>query len=128
MKRRIFLWFAALSLMSLSIFADAQSPAPTSGIEGTVTISPIHGGPSKLGEVDSAPMANTSFRVAAAGNVVTTFKTDAKGYFKIGLPPGRYEIRIEQPLMKGRGCALSDIEVAAGAFKMVQINCDSGMR
>jgi hypothetical protein len=30
--------------------------------------------------------------------------------------------------MKGRGCALSDIEVAAGAFKKVQMDCDSGMR
>jgi hypothetical protein len=84
-------------MMSFSIFADTQSPAPASGIEGIVTISPVHGGPSKLGEVDSAPMANTSFRVASAGSVVTTFKTDANGYFKIGLPPGRYEIRSSGP-------------------------------
>jgi len=31
-------------------------------------------------------------------------------------------------MMKGRGCALSDVEVTAGAYKKVHLNCDSGMR
>jgi len=107
---------------------DAQADAGTSGIEIIATISPIHGGPSKLGEADSAPLANTSFRVEAAGKVVRTFKTDAKGYFKVDLPPGRYEIRIEKPIMKGPGCGLGDVEVTAGVFKKVNLDCDSGMR
>ena|ERR1041385_552588 len=107
---------------------NAQANAGASGIELTATISPTHGGPIKLGEEDSAPLADTSFRVEAAGNHVTTFKTDAKGYFKVDLPPGRYEIRIEKALMKGRGCGLSDVEVTAGVFKKIHLNCDSGMR
>ncbi|HZE57727.1 MAG TPA: carboxypeptidase-like regulatory domain-containing protein [Chthoniobacterales bacterium] len=107
---------------------NAQTNTGASGIEGTATVSPTHGGPSKLGEDDSAPMANVSFRVEAAGATVTTFKTDAKGSFKIDLPPGRYEIRIEQAMMKGRGCGLGDVEVTAGVFRKVHLDCDSGMR
>ena len=112
----------------VSASMNAQTNTGASGIEGTVTVSPTHGGPSKLGEDDSAPMANVSFRVEAAGATVTTFKTDAKGYFKVDLPPGRYGVRIEKPLMKGPGCALSDVEVTAGLFKKVHLDCDSGMR
>ena len=112
----------------VSASMNAQANTRTSGLEVTATISPTHGGPVKLGEDDSAPLANTSFRVEAAGSTVTTFKTDAKGYFKIDLPPGRYDIRIEQPIMKGPGCGLSDVEVTAGLFKKVHLDCDSGMR
>ena len=115
-------------LFFVCVSMNAQTNTAASGIEGTATVSPTHGGPSKLGEDDSAPMANVSFRVEAAGATVTTFKTDAKGYFKVDLPPGRYRVRIEQPLMKGRGCALSDVEVTAGLFKKVHLDCDSGMR
>jgi len=122
----VFAYVALTFLASISMNAETKTAA--GGIEGTATVSPIHGGPSKLGEDDSAPMANTSFRVEAAGATVTTFKTDAKGYFKVDLPPGRYGIRIEQALMKGPGCGLSDVEVTAGRFKKVHLDCDSGMR
>lgn len=100
-----------------------------SGIEGTVTVSPIHGGPSRLGVPDSAPLANASFFVeSAAGGQVATFKTDEKGHFKVGLPPGRYAIRAEKTGMKGRGCGLQDIEVTAAGFKQVDLHCDTGLR
>ncbi|HZE13613.1 MAG TPA: prealbumin-like fold domain-containing protein [Chthoniobacterales bacterium] len=107
---------------------NAQTTTGASGIEGNATISPTHGGPSKLGEADSEPLANTSFRVKTAGGTVTTFKTDAKGHFKIDLPPGHYEVRMERAVMKGAGCGLSDVEVTAGKFEKVHLNCDSGMR
>jgi hypothetical protein len=31
-------------------------------------------------------------------------------------------------MMKGRGCGLSDIDVAATGFKQVNLHCDTGMR
>jgi hypothetical protein len=121
--------FGTLTFVSLvCISMNAQTNTDASGIEGNVTISPTHGGPIKAGEDDSAPMANVSFRVEAAGATITTFKTDGKGYFKVNLPPGHYAIRTEQPLMKGRGCGLSDVEVTAGGFKKVHLDCDSGLR
>ena|SRR5256885_2603662 len=119
------LGIALLSLASYSM--NAETTAPT-GIEGTVSASPIHGGPSRLGEPDSGPMSNASFLVESAAGTVASFKTDEKGHFKVELPPGRYTIRIEKPMMKGRGCGLADIEVTPGSFKNVHWDCDTGMR
>jgi hypothetical protein len=119
------LGIVSTSLMIHSM--NAETTAPT-GIEGTVTVSPIHGGPSRQGEPDSAPMPNIAFLVETAAGTVATFKTDEKGHFKVELPPGRYAIKIEVPQMKGHGCGLTDIEVAAGSFKTVNLDCDTGMR
>jgi hypothetical protein len=121
------LGFGGLVLLVISSM-KAETKAATSGIEGTARVSPVQGGPTRLGETDSAPMANISFRVESAAGVVATFKTDGEGNFKVELPPGRYGIKIQQPQMKGRGCALDDVEVKAGDFKKVTLNCDSGIR
>jgi hypothetical protein len=120
------LWIASMSLVVHSMNAETSA---TGGIEGDVTVSPIHGGPSRLGVPDMGPMPNTSFLVEnAAGGTIVTFKTDEKGHFKVELPPGRYAIKIEVPQMKGHGCGLADIEVTAGTFKTVKLDCDTGMR
>ena len=106
----------------------AETNPPSSGIEGSALISPIHGGPTKMGETDSAPLANTSFRVESTTGFTAAFQTDARGNFKVALPPGHYSVRTEQTGIKGRGCGLDDVEVIAGQFKKVQLNCDSGLR
>lgn len=106
---------------------NAEATSGT-GIEGTVRVSPIHGGPIKLGEPDSAPLANAICLVETAAGTIKTFTTDAKGYFKVELPPGRYTIRAEKIGMRGRGCAMNDIDVTAGSFKQVKLDCDTGMR
>jgi hypothetical protein len=116
----------AISLLALSTHPmKADTP---SGIEGTVTVSPIHGGPSRMGVPDSAPLANASFFVESAAGQVATFTTDEKGHFKIGLPPGRYAIRAQKSGMRGRRCGLEDIEVTASGFKQVDLQCDTGLR
>ena len=118
-----------LGIVLMSVLAQSMSAETSlSGIEGTVTVSPIHGGPSKQGVPDSGPMPNTVFAVETAAGTVATFKTDEKGHFKVELPPGRYSIRIKEPTMKGRGCGLADIEVTAAGFKEVHWDCDTGMR
>jgi hypothetical protein len=117
-----------IASMSFVVHSMNAETSATGGIEGDVTVSPIHGGPSRQGVPDSGPMPNTSFLVETAAGTVATFKTDEKGHFKVELPPGRYTIRIEQPMMKGRGCGLADIEVTAGSFKNVHWDCDTGMR
>lgn len=125
------LW-RGLASASIALVIQAMNAGTSdtlSGIEGTVTVSPIHGGPSRLGVPDSAPFANASFFVeSASGSQVATFKTDDKGHFKIALPPGRYAIRAEKAGMKGRGCGLQDIEVTAAGYKQVKLDCDTGMR
>ena len=116
-----------ISLLTHSMNAET-TPELSTGIEGTVTVSPIHGGPSRQGVPDSAPLANASFVVETGAGKVATFTTDEKGHFKFGLPPGRYAIRAEKTGMKGRGCGLQDIEVTAAGFKQVTLHCDTGLR
>ena len=121
-------WLAIVIISLLGHSMNAEATALPSGIEGTVTVSPIHGGPLIQGEAGSAPMADTNFLVETAGGKIRTFKTDAEGKFRVELPPGKYAIRIQQAMMKGRGCGLADIEVTGASFKKVRIDCDSGMR
>jgi hypothetical protein len=122
-----FLTLAIATLFVTDVQMKAET-APGTGIEGTVSFSPIHGGPIKEGEPASAPMANAALVIETAGGSIKTVTTDAQGHFKIELPPGRYSVRTEKTGMRGRRCALIDVDVIAGEFKQVQLNCDTGMR
>lgn len=73
-------------------------------------------------------MRNADFVVETPAGKVATFKTDEQGKFKVELPPGRYSIVIQKPMMRGRGCGLTEVEVTTAGFKKVQLACDSGMR
>jgi hypothetical protein len=121
-------FLAAFGGLMLS-FPDSTAAAPPgTGIEGTVMVGPVQGGPAKAGVPDSAPLANTSFVVETPAGEVATFKTDQHGHFRVELAPGKYTIKMQKPRMKGAGCGLSDIEVAAAGFKKVSLNCDTGIR
>src|SRR5436190_22390108 len=72
---------------------SASMSASQIGLTGEILISPIHGGPTRQGVPDSAPLAHKQFVVATTGNSrVTSFQTDDKGQFRISLPPGHYTI------------------------------------
>jgi hypothetical protein len=122
-----FLMLAIVILFGPSVRMKAET-APGTGIEGSVRVSPTHGGPIKLGEPDSAPLANATLVVESAAGTSKTVTTDEQGHFKIELPPGRYSIRTEKVGMRGRGCGMTDIEVTAGSVKQVKLDCDTGMR
>ena len=118
-----------IALICLATHAmNAEPKATVTGIEGTVSVGPIHGGPIKEGEPASMPMAEATFLVETAAGTIKTFTTDKDGHFKVELPAGRYSIRAERPAMKGRGCGLKDIEVTGAGFKQVDLQCDTGMR
>jgi hypothetical protein len=119
--------FSIVFLLPPGMRMNAEAASAT-GIEGSVTVSPIHGGPSKMGEPDSAPVANATLVIETAAGTIKTITTDEKGYFKVELPPGRYRIRTEKIGMRGRACAMNDIDVTAGSFKQIKLDCDTGMR
>ncbi len=96
--------FSFLPLLMSACFAFAQTPTPMSeaadtGIEGVITVGPIHGGPVRPGIPSSKPLANATFVV---GN-----ETGQKGI-------GRY--------------GPFDIDVTAGQMTKVEWQCDTGMR
>jgi hypothetical protein len=120
---------AGLLLLSfVPLKTDAQPPSLSTGIEGVVSIGPIHGGPQRSDEPASAPLANVVFEVANDAGAVTTFTTDTSGHFRIPLAPGRYSIKRADVKVKLAHCGPFEVEVTTSGFKKIQWECDSGMR
>ena len=112
-----------------SVTAVAETPAPgTSGIEGTVLVSPSRPGPIRKDDGPSvAPVRNAQFAVKAGDATVATFTTDGDGRFQVALPPGHYVIMREgAPPRIGRWRFEAD--VVAGQMTKVNWTADSGMR
>jgi hypothetical protein len=120
----------AATLIALACMtAVAETPAPgTSGIEGTIVVSPTRPGPiRKDEELSVAPVSNTQFVVKAGDATVKTFTTDGDGRFQVGLPPGHYVILREGAAPRvGRWSFEAD--VVAGQVTQVNWTADSGMR
>jgi len=121
---------AVLALSSQVVLAEPPSTpksALETGIEGTISVSPIHGGPTRQGIPDSRPLANTEFLVGRQDAVVASFKTDQQGRFRITLPPGHYTISIKDRNAMG-GSHSFEVDLAAGQMKLVHWDCDTGIR
>jgi hypothetical protein len=120
----------AATLIALACMtAVAETPAPgTSGIEGTIVVSPTRPGPiRKDEELSVAPVSNAQFVVKAGDATVKTFTTDGDGRFQVGLPPGHYVILREGPGSRV-GRWRFEADVVAGQMTKVNWTADSGMR
>lgn len=106
----------------------ATDPEPGTGLEGVISVSPIRGGPSRVGVSDSAPLANTAFVVTKGSDVVTSFTTDDQGRFRISLPAGHYTVSIKERKGKIGRYGPFEVDVVAGETKKVEWTCDTGMR
>jgi hypothetical protein len=129
MNKQHLLPIILVPLAVFSCLASAETqPEPGTGLEGVISVSPIHGGPTRVGVPNSRPLANTVFVVKQGDRTVTTFRTDDQGTFRISLASGHYAIS-----MKDRKGAIGKygpfgVDVVAGQIKKVQWNCDTGMR
>jgi len=116
----------ATLLALFSMTAAAETPG-TSGIEGTVLVSPSRPGPITKDGPSVAPARNVQFQVKAGEIIVKSFKTDGEGRFQVALPPGHYVI-----VREGAGTRIGrwrfEADVAAGAMTKVNWTADSGMR
>jgi hypothetical protein len=111
-----------------SMTAVAETPPPgTSGIEGTVLVSPSRPGPITKDGPSVAPARNVQFVVKAGDATVKTFTTDGEGRFQVALPPGRYII-----LREDAGARIGrwrfEADVVPGEMTRVNWTADSGMR
>jgi hypothetical protein len=59
-----------------------------------------------------------------AGDPVAETTTDAKGRFRVAVPPGAYVVTAEA----GMSCEFIDAVVSAGAFTEIDVPCDTGIR
>ena len=106
------------TLIALFSMAAVATPPPgTSGIEGTIVVSPT----------SVAPVRNAQFAIKAGDAPVKTFTTDGDGRFQVALPPGHYVIvREGAPPRIGRWRFEAD--VVAAQMTKVNWTADSGMR
>jgi hypothetical protein len=114
-------------LLVFSSFAMAETQSET-GLEGVISISPIHGGPARIGIPNSRPLANTAFVVKKGDDTITSFTTDDQGRFRIPLPPGHYTVSMKDGTRRIGRYGAFEVEVTQGQIKQVQWTCDSGMR
>ena len=106
---------------------EPAAALPT-GIEGMISIGPIHGGPIRAGEADSAPLVKATFDVSSSGGIVASFETDDTGHFRLALAPGHYSIQRRGAKKKVGSCGPFEVEVPADSFKKIRWDCDTGMR
>ena len=118
----------AMLIALFSMTAVATPPPSTSGIEGTIVVSPTRPGPIRKEEGPSvAPVRNVQFAIKAGDAPVKTFTTDGDGRFQVALPPGHYVIvREGAPPRIGRWRFEAD--VVAGQMTKVNWTANSGMR
>lgn len=120
----------ALLLTSLTVMCSFAAAEGESGVEGTISISPAHGGPERVGVPNSRPLANVEFMVTKDGGAqVASFTTDAEGKFRVSLGAGHYSVaRKDAPAKRIGRCGPFDVDVVAGQIAKVDWMCDSGMR
>ena len=119
----------ATLLALFSMTAVAETPPPTtSGIEGTIVVSPIRPGPIRKDDGPSvAPVRNVPFVVKAGDATVAKFTTDGEGRFQVALPPGHYVI-VKGGALPPIGHWRFEADVVAAQMTKVQWIADSGMR
>ena len=110
-----------------SMTAVATPPPGTSGIEGTILVSPSRPGPITKDGPSVAPVGNVQFVVKAGDATVKTFTTDGEGRFQVALQPGHYVILREDPGAR-IGRWRFEADVVAGQVTKVNWTADSGMR
>ena len=116
-----------IALFSMTALAETQPP-DTSGIEGTIVVSPTRPGPIRKDEAPSVvAVRNAQFLVKAGDATVKTFTTDSAGRFQVALPPGHYII-VKEGAAARIGRWRFEADVVAGQLTKVNWTADSGMR
>jgi hypothetical protein len=116
----------ALGFLAVTLSVSAGDSA--TGLEGVITVGPVHGGPSRVGVPDSRPLANTAFIAENQKGTVVSFTTDDEGRFHLSLEPGHYTVSFQE---KRRGIGRYgpfEVDVVAGQITKVEWRCDTGMR
>jgi len=110
------------------VTATLSASEPQSGIEGVVTVSPVHGGPTRMGVPDSKVLANTTFIAQKQNGTATSFTTDDQGRFRVSLEPGHYTVSLKEKKAGIGRYGPFDVDVVDGQMTKVEWRCDTGMR
>ena len=116
------------SCLALPAIGSAAQPETGTGLEGEIRISPIRGGPDRIGVPNSKPLAHTVLEVKKDGQTIASFETDDHGRFRISLPPGKYTVSKQGARGRIGSIGPFEVEIVAGQMKKVQWEADSGLR
>ena len=125
------LFLILLALFCCVARAETQPIPPSeagTGLEGSISLHGISGGPVRQGVPDSKPLANTTFVVKKGDLTVTSFTTDDQGRFRITLPSGHYSISKKDWKSRVGFYGPFEVDIAPDQVKKVQWNCDTGMQ
>ena len=117
-----------LFVMTACVCVGQTPSGVETGIEGSITISPIQPGPIRADTPGSKPLTNTAFVVENQNGEMASFITDQQGHFRIPLAPGHYTVA-----SKGRKSSIGhfgpfEADVVSGKMTKVEWQCDSGIR
>jgi hypothetical protein len=78
---------STLFILSCCLFVAAALSAsePQTGIEGVITVGPIHGGPTRIGVPDSGALADMTFTAQEQDGTATSFTADDQSRFRVSL-------------------------------------------
>jgi hypothetical protein len=119
---------ASILCCCLLFAATLSASEPQTGIEGVITVSPVHGGPARIGVPDSRPLANATFVVQNEKRTATSFTTDDEGRFRVSLDPGHYTVSLKGNKPRIGRYGPFEVDVVAGQLTKVDWRCDTGMR
>jgi len=102
--------------------------AVETGIRGTALWGPVRPGPSKLEEVDEAPL-RASFAIYSAAHKIKKFESDCGGRFQVSLPPGDYTIVPDKSTpIPSPESQKTRVTVPEDGFTDIIIRLDTGMK
>jgi hypothetical protein len=118
--------------MLLSTACAATSGAMSgTGIEGIITAGPSCPNAQQVSPCPDEPVAAEVKVLDASGGLVTTFRSDSAGRFKVNVSPGTYTLA---PISSSPAPGVppfaptATVKVTAGKYTWVQLKFDTGIR
>jgi hypothetical protein len=112
----------------LLVATTLSASEPETGIEGVITVSPVHGGPTRMGVPDSRALANMTFIAQKQNGTAVSFTTDDQGRFRVSLEPGHYTVSLKEKKTGIGRYGPFEVDVVEGQMTKVEWRCDTGMR
>ena len=122
------IWTTSILSCCLLLGATLSASEPQTGIEGVITVAPVHGGPTRIGIPDSRALANMTFIAQKQNGTATSFTTDDQGRFRLSLEPGHYTVSLKEKKAGIGRYGPFEVDVVDGQMTKVEWRCDTGMR
>jgi hypothetical protein len=106
--------------------SDGTSSSTATGLQGRVMRGPIMP-VCRVNVPCDAPAVGLRLRFIRSGRVVATATTNAKGWYRVVLRPGRYSVRTNRRTHEGIPTP-SVATATSGRFRRVDFHIDTGIR